>query len=201
MLGSASVCALLSWLGPSKDSLTRWSFGSAFAAISLLTITLAIGPINTLRGTRQPVSSDFRRDTGIWACLWSVFHTTVGLQVHLRGRMSEYFFQPGDQPLLARLRHDMFGVANYTGLAAAIVVLMLAAISNDWSLRVLGARQWKRVQQLNYVLFTIVIVHAMLYQVIEKRSPPFAFAIGFFAASTTVLQAARGIFRPADRQD
>ena len=39
------------------------------------------------------------------------------------------------------------------------------------------------MQQLNYVLFAIVIVHAILYQIIEKRSPPFAFAIGFLAAN------------------
>jgi sulfoxide reductase heme-binding subunit YedZ len=179
MLGSAGVCAVLYWLAPAKDSLTHWSFGTAYAAISLLTLTLAIGPINILRGTRQPVSSDFRRDTGIWACLWSLFHTIVGLQVHLRGRMSEYFFQPGDQPLLARLRNDMFGLANYTGLLSAIFVLMLASISNDWSLRRLGARRWKRIQQLNYILFVVVIAHAILYQIIEKRSPPLPLRLAF----------------------
>lgn len=195
MLGSVIVFAIVYWLTPSKDSLVRWSFGSAYAAISLLTLTLAIGPINILRGARQPVSSDFRRDTGIWACIWSLVHTIIGLQVHLRGRMSEYFFHPGDKPLLARVRYDMFGLANYAGLVAAVLVLVLAAISNDWSLSRLGARRWKRVQQLNYVLFTIVIIHAILYQIIEKRSPPFSFAIGFLAATAIVLQWARAIGR------
>jgi sulfoxide reductase heme-binding subunit YedZ len=161
----------------------------------LLTLTLAIGPINILRGSHQPVSSDFRRDTGIWAGIWSLFHTIVGLQVHLRGRMSEYFFQPGDKPLFARMRHDMFGLANYTGLVAALFVLVLAALSNDWSLRGLGARRWKRLQQLNYILFAVVIAHAILYQIIEKRSPPFAVATGFLAATAIVLQLARAISR------
>jgi DMSO/TMAO reductase YedYZ heme-binding membrane subunit len=104
--------------------------------------------------------------------------------------MSEYFFQPGNEPLLARARHDMFGLANYTGLLAALLVAVLAAISNDWSLRRLGARRWKRVQQLNYLLFAVVIAHAILYQIIEKRSPPFAFAIGFLAATAIGLQSA-----------
>jgi sulfoxide reductase heme-binding subunit YedZ len=161
----------------------------------LIAITLAIGPINALRGAKRPVSIDSRRDVGIWACIWSLFHTIVGLQVHLRGRMSEYFFQPGDKPLFTRIRHDMFGSANYTGLVAALIVVVLAAISNDWSLRMLGAERWKRVQQLNYLLFAVVIAHAILYQIIEKRSPPFAFAIGFLAATAIVLQTAKAVCR------
>src|SRR4051812_15802724 len=139
MLASAGTCALVYWCAPSKDLLTHWSFGTAYTAIALLTLTLAIGPINVLRGSRQPVSSDFRRDVGLWACYWSLSHTIVGLQVHLRGRMSEYFFYPGDKWLPSRVRLDMFGLANEAGLIAGIIVLMLAAISNDWSLRRLGA--------------------------------------------------------------
>jgi sulfoxide reductase heme-binding subunit YedZ len=199
MLASAGICALLYWLAPSKDALTHWSFGTAYAGIWLLTLTLLIGPMNCLRGSRQPVSSDFRRDTGIWACIWGLFHTIIGLQVHLRGRMSEYFLQPADKPLLARVRHDMFGLANYTGLVAAIFVLVLAAISNDWSLRHFGAQRWKRVQQLNYVLFAIVIAHAIFFQIIEKRTPPFAFALGFLAATAFGLQLARAISRAGQR--
>ena len=113
----------------------------------------------------------------------------------MRGRMSEYFFQPGDKPLLARVRHDMFGLANYSGLLAGVIVVLLAAISNDCSLRRLGAGRWKRIQQLNYVLFAITIAHAILYQIIEKRSPPFVFTIGFFAATVVALQLARAVGR------
>jgi methionine sulfoxide reductase heme-binding subunit len=194
-LAGLVVGAIVYWVAPTKDSLMRLSLSSAYVSLALLTITLAIGPMNALRGARRPVSIDSRRDVGIWAAIWSILHTVIGLQVHLRGRMSEYFFQPGDQSLLTRLRHDMFGFANYAGLAAAIIVLLLAAISNDLSLRWLGAGRWKRVQQLNYVLFTIVVVHAILYQIIEKRNPPFAFAIGFLAAMAIVLQVARAMCR------
>jgi sulfoxide reductase heme-binding subunit YedZ len=70
---------------------------------------------------------------------------------------------------------------------------VLAMVSNDCSVRWLGARRWKRVQQLNYVLFAVVVIHAILYQITEKRSPPFAFTIGFLAATATVLQIARAI--------
>jgi sulfoxide reductase heme-binding subunit YedZ len=193
MLASIGMCALAYWLAPTTDSLARWSLSSAYVAVALLVITLVIGPINALRGAKRPVSIDPRRDVGIWACVWSIFHTVIGLQVHLRGRMSEYFFHPGEKPLIARMRYDLFGLANYSGLLAAIIVVVLTVISNDFSLRRLGARRWKRVQQLNYVLFAIVIIHAVLYQIIEKRSPPFAFTIGFLAATVIMLQIARAV--------
>jgi sulfoxide reductase heme-binding subunit YedZ len=193
MLASAGLCVLVYWLAPTKDWPARWSLGSAYVAFALIVITLAIGPINALREVKRPVSIDSRRDVGIWACIWSLFHTIVGLQVHLRGRMSEYFFHPGDKPLLARMRYDIFGLANDAGFAAALIVAVLAVISNDWSLRRLGARRWKRLQQLNYILFAVVIAHAILYQIIEKRSPPFAFTIGFLTATATVLQTARAL--------
>jgi len=173
---------------------------SAYVAFTLIVLTLAIGPINALRGVRLPVSNDFRRDTGIWACTWSIFHTVVGLQVHLRGRMIEYFLYPTSASLLARIRFDMFGLANYFGLLAAVLAVVLAAISNDWSLRMLGATRWKRLQQLNYILFTIAIVHAVLYQIVEKRIPPFALAFGFLAGTALTLQIARALFRSASAQ-
>jgi sulfoxide reductase heme-binding subunit YedZ len=193
MVVGVAVAGAIYYLAPSNDTRMRLSLGSAYVAITFSTITLVIGPLNALRGARRPVSIDSRRDVGIWACIWSLFHTIIGLQVHLRGRMSEYFFQPGDKPLLARVRHDMFGLANYSGLIAAIIVVVLTAISNDWSLRQLGAGRWKRIQQLNYVLFAIVIAHAMLYQIIEKRNPPFAFTIGFLAATAIMLQIAKAV--------
>jgi sulfoxide reductase heme-binding subunit YedZ len=193
LLSSIGLCALSFWLAPTTDLLARWSLSSAYVAVALIVITLAIGPINALRGAKRPVSIDSRRDVGIWACMWSLFHTVIGLQVHMRGRMSEYFFGPGDKPLLARVRYDMFGLANDAGVAAALLVVVLAVISNDCSLRRLGASRWKRVQQLNYVLFGMVVIHAILYQIIEKRSAPFAFTIGFLVATAIVLQTARAI--------
>ena len=198
MLASIGVAGAVYYLAPSTDTRMRLSLGSAYAAVALLTITLMIGPLNALRGARRPVSIDSRRDVGIWAAIWSLAHTAIGLQVHLRGRMSEYFFYPGTKPLFARMRYDMFGLANDAGLIAAVIVAVLAVISNDWSLRRLGATRWKRVQQLNYVLFAVVIFHAVLYQVVEKRSAPFAFTIGFLTATVVVLQIARAICKSSE---
>jgi sulfoxide reductase heme-binding subunit YedZ len=42
-----------------------------------------------------------------------------------------------------RLQDTQFGFANFTGLGAALLFLMLLAICNDLSLRGLKTRRWK----------------------------------------------------------
>jgi len=56
-----------------------------------------------------------------------------------------------------------FGWGNWTGLAATVIVVGLLVISNDFALRKLKARRWKNLQRLNYVLFALVIAHAIYY--------------------------------------
>jgi DMSO/TMAO reductase YedYZ heme-binding membrane subunit len=44
-------------------------------------------------------------------------------------------------------------------------------LSNDLSLRWFGARRWKLLQRSNYILFVLVLLHTVGYQVIIKREP------------------------------
>ena len=61
------------------------------ATLALLVATLLIGPWNVLRRTANPVSSDLRRDIGIWAGMLGILHAGVGQFVHLRGRPWLYY--------------------------------------------------------------------------------------------------------------
>src|SRR5690242_4546338 len=76
---------------PYKDVWMKLSFSTAYPALFLLLLTLAIGPFNILTRRRNPVSSDLRRDIGIWAGILSLFHSVVGQNVHLRGRPWAYY--------------------------------------------------------------------------------------------------------------
>ena len=80
---------------------------SAYAGLFFLAASLSLGPWNVLRRKPNPVSSDLRRDVGIWAGVLALIHTAVGLTVHLRGRMWMYFFK-GLHPL--RLQNTSFGL-------------------------------------------------------------------------------------------
>jgi sulfoxide reductase heme-binding subunit YedZ len=61
------------------------------------------------------------------------------------------------------LRHDIFGFANFTGLAAALLLLALLATSNDLSLRKMGLAQWKSLQRWNYACFGLTVCHTFGY--------------------------------------
>lgn len=171
---------------PYPDAIARTSFATAYPALVLLVVTLWIGPWNVLRGKRMPVSSDLRRDIGIWAGVLGLIHTGFGLNVHLRGRPWLYFvYQKFEKPHLIPLRHDMFGFANYTGAFATILLLVLFVTSNDYAIRKLSTPRWKQLQRWNYLLFALVFAHTFGYQVgVEsQRAPWVATAIACGAIS------------------
>lgn len=152
----------------------KGSFATAYPALLLLVATLAVGPLNVLMRRRNPVSIDLRRDLGIWAGILALVHTVIGQDVHLRGRPWLYYVYPRHPYRLFPVRHDVFGVANYTGLACTLLVLLLLATSNDYSLRKLGTRSWKKLQRWNYAAFALLVIHALGYEVgIEHQKFPF----------------------------
>src|SRR5690242_1305409 len=91
----------------SDDPVFRASLATAYVALGLFIVTLGFGPYAALKGRRYPVSTDIRRDFGIWSALIAIVHVVVGLQVHLRGKMWEYFVHPVKGALLPRI--DAFG--------------------------------------------------------------------------------------------
>jgi sulfoxide reductase heme-binding subunit YedZ len=151
---------------------------SAYSALAFLVASLCLGPWNVLTSRPNPVSFDLRRDTGVWAGLIALFHTGVGLTVHLRGRMWMYFLKGLHPP---RLQTTQFGFANYSGLIAALLLLALLVVSNDVSLRRLGIKRWKALQRFNYFAFVLTIAHGAAYQLIEKRHFPWVLAFGIMA--------------------
>ena len=169
---------------PPPDVRHRLSMATAYTGLILLAVSLWIGPWNVLRRRPNPVSFDLRRDTGIWTGILAVLHTIIGLTVHLRGRMWMYFLK-SLHPL--KLQNTQFGFANFTGLGAALLFLMLLAISNDLSLRALKTRRWKSLQRWTYIAFLLTGAHGVAYQFIEKRY--FPWVIVFSAIMTAVAAA------------
>lgn len=184
--------ALFYFLTPPPDVRHRLSMGSAYAALLFFGVSLAVGPWNLLRENFNPVSFDLRRDIGIWAGLLGVFHTVVGLTVHLRGRMWMYFFKQ-IHPL--RIQNSNFGLANFTGIVATFILLLLLAISNDVSLRRLGRGTWKNLQRTTYGAFVLTAVHGVAYQMIEKRQITFRLVLVAVVVGIVILQMAAFRYR------
>lgn len=147
-----------------RDLISHLSIATAYPALLLTGAAIVLGPWNVIRGRANPVSFDLRRDIGIWAGIMALVHTGIGLNVHLRGRPWLYFVDEHHG-----IRHDLFGFGNDTGLIAALLFLLLLALSNDLSLRRLGTRRWKSLQRWTYVAVALTVVHGVAYQQIEKR--------------------------------
>jgi methionine sulfoxide reductase heme-binding subunit len=154
---------------PPPDARHRLSMATAYASLIFLAVSLWLGPWNVLRLRPNPISFDLRRDIGIWTGILAIVHTAIGLTVHLRGQMWMYFFKRL-HPL--KLQNTQFGFANYAGLGAALLFVMLLVISNDLSLRTLKTRRWKSLQRWTYAAFILTGVHGIAYQLTEKRHLP-----------------------------
>ena len=196
-LGSVATLAavLLYMTRPYSDVISRASFATAYPALGLLAATLLLGPWKLLRRRPNPVSSDLRRDVGIWAGIFGVLHAVVGQCVHLRGRPWLYYiYGPTEHHHSFPVRHDLFGMANYTGLVGTLLLIALLATSNDYALRALGTPQWKQLQRWNYAVFALSAVHAVGYLTIEKQKASFVATVIVCLAIALLFQAA-GLMR------
>lgn len=206
MLAAVALC--LGWMiysrFPSSDLRQRISLASAYVALIYLVFSLALGPYRVWRKIPNPVSFDLRRDVGIWTGLLATSHTAVGLTVHLRGRMWMYFLERL-HPIA--IQKSWFGFANYSGAVAALVFVLLLAISNDLSLRKLGTARWKSIQRWSYVASGLTIAHGLAFQFVEKRKTGWVTVLMLMAALAIAFQVAgylrisRPSGRPATRFD
>lgn len=168
----------------------RGSFSTAYPALFLLLLTLAIGPLQVLLKRRNPVSQDLRRDIGIWAGIVTIAHVVIGQQVHFRGRPWLYYVYPANQHHWLPMRHDLFGWTNYTGAIGTLLLLILFVTSNDLMLRRLGTPGWKKLQRMNYVIFALVAAHTFGFMTIEDQKVQFVTVAVIGVAATLLLQAA-----------
>jgi len=171
-------------------SLSRFTIATGYVAFGLLALTLVIGPANLLLRRRNRISSYLRRDLGAWTAFASIAHVVAGLQEHNRGAFGfiTYFFADG-KPL-----GNSFGLGNWTGLAALVIVVGLLMISTDNSLRELKATRWKHLQRLNYALFVLVVLHAFFYGALLRATSPISLLLLLLVALVFVAQVL-GIWR------
>lgn len=163
-----AVGALVGW----SDPTFALSMGTGYVGLLALAVTMLLGPANVLRARPNPVSTYLRRDWGIWSALLSLAHFVVGIQRHFGGDWVQYFVFPDRRGPFLGLRYDPFGLANWTGLGATLLIVVLLAVSNDRSLAALGVGRWKAVQRTSYVAIAAVAAHGALYQLSSSRSAP-----------------------------
>ena len=172
----------------SQAGISQLTVATGYVATVFLGVTLLVGPANLLLRRRNPVSTSLPRDVGTWAAVYSIVHVIVGLQVHGRGLISDVlnYFVASD----GSLRLNSFGLGNWTGLAALVIVTGLLALSNDRSLRELKARRWKNLQRLNYALFALVVLHSFFYGALLRTTSTFTLILIFTVIAVLLGQLA-----------
>ena len=188
LASSTALTCLFFLLVPGRTLLERASMATGYLALVLVAVSLAIGPLNILRDVSNPPSINLRRDIGIIAGIVAIAHVILGLQVHFGGDFVRYFLDIKTNMGIVGIRVDGFGIANHLGLIATMIILVLLCISNNLSIRRLGPRTWKQIQRWNYVGAPLVVVHALVYQGVERRKAVFVAGVLVIAIGTAFLQ-------------
>jgi sulfoxide reductase heme-binding subunit YedZ len=182
---------LMGGVGARYSFARQFSVATGYVATGLLGLTLLIGPANLVLRRHNPVSSYLRRDAGTWTAVYSAVHVVFGLQSHGGGQLSgilNYFFTADGQPLTSS-----FGLGNWVGLAALVIVVLLLALSTDAALGELKARTWKDLQRLNYTLLALVLLHIFFYGALLRLTSPYT-RLGFLIVVAVVVGQAAGIW-------
>ncbi len=167
-VAAANLIFTILLLTPAASSHFGLSIATAYAGLIFLAITLAVGPLNLLRGLRNPVSNDLRRDIGIWAGILGLLHVLVSLPLPA-GNIVLLFLRDTGEQINVAFRTDIIGIANDLGLLATLLTFFLLFLSNDWTLTLFGAKRWKNLQRWSYPLLALVVAHGLGYILQEHR--------------------------------
>ncbi len=160
---------MLSWfVGPATGSLDRSSLATAWLCLLLYAAVLTIGPRRSLAASKPIANLLPRRDLGIWAAIVGLIHFALGNLEAMNGEYVAAVTNSLAAPS-ARLRAEFFNWGAITGTALALILLVLLGISNNWALRKLSPKRWKKVQRLSYLGFALCLIHGLLFQILEAR--------------------------------
>jgi nitrite reductase/ring-hydroxylating ferredoxin subunit/DMSO/TMAO reductase YedYZ heme-binding membrane subunit len=180
------------WLDPPKDlpaaiDLRIRAFGTC--AFFMLTIILSIGPLARLDRRFLPLLYN-RRHFGVLTFFVALAHAWF---------MIEWF---AAQNALPSLYDEVSKLSDYgkfigfpfkvLGLAALVILFLMAATSHDYWLAFLTPRVWKALHMALYVAYGLVVMHVALGIMQYDRNPliPAMLAGGF--AGVTVLHLVAG---------
>jgi len=148
-----------------RDTITFITQATGYISIIILSISLIIGPVNIFLKIKNPISTYLRRDISIIGGILALIHSIAGLFVHLRGNNWQYFLNKTEFGY--SIRTDNFGLANYTGLISALIIVLLLITSNDYLLKKLNSTNWKNIQRLSYLMFILAIIHCFYYRIVK----------------------------------
>jgi len=169
---------------------TSWSVSFARVSFLLLFLTLIIGPIMRLVKPSKlftPLKTPWtwRGELGIWFTITGLAH---------------FYFVMSGRPgwNLLKVLGGFFGgggygLANLLGLIALILAIILSITSFHKIIMSLGIESWKWLQNFAYVIFYLVVLHALYFQFFStygKGPDMFGYSMITMGVIVIVLQTA-----------
>ena len=149
VLVSVGMCLLVipaftGWLG--ANPLETLLHESGEIAIWTLGAVLALSPLRVLFPNSRVVAAlnRHRRAIGVMACIYGLLHFS-----------SHVLYEGGWDGLVSSLSKPFI----WFGAAGLTILVILAMTSNQWSVRLLGGKNWKLLHRLAYVAAGLLIYH------------------------------------------
>jgi nitrite reductase/ring-hydroxylating ferredoxin subunit/DMSO/TMAO reductase YedYZ heme-binding membrane subunit len=186
--GIAVYLALFAGLGalvhPNATLETLLIRGFGTCALLLLQVVLCLGPLCRLNRRFLPLLYN-RRHLGVTTFVLGLAHGGFALiQFHALGNAN-----PLVSLLVSNTRYS--SLANFPfqqlGLAALVILFLMAATSHDFWLNNLTAPVWKRLHMLVYLAWGLLVAHVTLGALQSETSPILAAVLGLGMATVLTL--------------
>lgn len=155
----------------------RWNRAFGDASLVLIALSMGLGPLTRFLRAAVPLLP-FRRETGIHACLLATIHAAIILVGWVEWdlmRLVGFEWHP-DLSAYVMFQHG-FGLANGVGVAAFVLMVLLAATSSDLAMRRLGLPGWKFLQMGVLPMWWLTVAHVayflfMHFLSFHRATPP-----------------------------
>lgn len=162
-------------LHPDATAETLLIRGFGTAALLLLHVTLSIGPLARLDKRFLPLLYN-RRHLGVVTFFLALIHGVFSL-LHFHGFGD---LNPFVSVLVGNTRFESVSQFPFQplGLAALVILFLMAATSHDFWLANLGPPVWKALHMLVYVAYGLLVLHVALGVLQAERNPLLAGVLG-----------------------
>jgi sulfoxide reductase heme-binding subunit YedZ len=118
-------------------------------AIIFLSLTLSITPVRKATGWNW--LSHFRRMLGLYAFFYALIHLSIYFAFQRGFSVIGVIQDVGKRPFI------------FFGMGALLLMIPLAITSTNGMIKALGAKKWKRLHQLVYIVAISAAIHFWMY--------------------------------------
>lgn len=175
-------------IGPAAAAGDQLSIVSAYLCLLLLATALLIGPFHVFREGKPLGNSYIRRDIGIWAAVSGLLHFYLANVLSMNYEYLGIYVENSPLPPSPEIRSELYSFGTIIGYVIAVLFIVLLTLSNDWMVRKIGLKWWKRIQRLGYLGFLFSCAHAFVFQILESRETLWIIVVMFVTVLVLIGQ-------------